>query len=142
MISYPLSFSGNATSLEGIKTSWSCSASEHQINCAVPKEFDGSGDGLSPEDIYLLALQNCLIGTFKVYAHYSKLNFSKIEVKSELIVDLDENKKPCMKKIFFHIDILEASDSKKAQIILKKALDNGFILQSVKTEIIPVITIS
>jgi hypothetical protein len=50
---------------------------------------------------------------------------------------MDESKKPCMKKILMHIDLHKVSDLKKAELLVKKALDNGFILQSVKTEIIP-----
>ena len=137
MTSYPISFFGSSSSAPGIAESWSTQASEFEIKCAVPKEFDGGGQGISPEDLYLLALQNCFLATFKVYAHYSKLSFKNVEVKCELVVDLDESKKPCMKKILMHINLISASDLKKAQLLVKKALDNGFILQSVKTKIIP-----
>jgi len=136
MTKYPVSFFGHAQATSGIENNWSTQASDYELKCAVPKEFDGGGQGLSPEDLYLLALQNCFIGTFKVYAHYSKLQFDKIEMKSELVVDLDDSKKPIMRKIILHIDIFNASDLKKSQLLAKKALDNGFILQSVKTEII------
>jgi organic hydroperoxide reductase OsmC/OhrA len=137
MLSYPISFFGSSKATPGMETNWKTDASGNEISCAVPKEFDGSGIGMSPEDLYLLALQNCFLATFKVYAHYSKLTFKSVEVKSELVVDLDEAKKPCMRKILMRIDLTEASDLKKAQLLVKKALDNGFILQSVKTEIIP-----
>jgi organic hydroperoxide reductase OsmC/OhrA len=136
MTSYPLSFFGDSLATSGIEYNWTTKASSFEMKCAVPKEFDGGGEGLSPEDMYLLALQNCFIATFKVYAHYSKLNFDQINVKTELIVDLDENKKPCMKKIILHIGINKATDLKKAQLLVRKALDNGFILQSVKTEVV------
>jgi organic hydroperoxide reductase OsmC/OhrA len=137
MTNYPVSFFGSSSAAPGIAESWSIEASKFELKCAIPKEFDGGGLELSPEDLYLLALQNCFLATFKVYSHYSKLSFEKVEVKCELVVDLDESKKPWMKKILMHIDLTAASDMKKAQILMQKALDNGFILQSVKTQIIP-----
>ncbi len=140
MLKYPISFFGNASATPGMETNWSTFASNHEMTCAVPAEFEGAGQGLSPEDFYLSALQNCFLATFKVYAKYSNLNFTRIEAKCELIVDLDDSKKPCMKKILMHITLHQSSDLKKAQLLVKKALDNGFILQSVKTEIVPEIT--
>lgn len=137
MTSYPVSFFGSSHSTPGIDASWATKASDFELECSVPKEFDGGGKALSPEDFYLLALQNCFLATFKVYAHYSKLNFEKLEVKCELVVDLNESKKPSMKKINMHIELHKASDLKKADLLIKKTLDNGFILQSVKTEIVP-----
>lgn len=137
MTNYPVSFFGLSSSSPGVAESWPTQASDFKLECSVPKEFDGAGLSLSPEDFYLLSLQNCFLATFKVYAHYSKLNFENIEVKSELVVDMNEAKKPCMRKILMHITLHKASDSKKAELLVKKALENGFILQSVKTEILP-----
>jgi organic hydroperoxide reductase OsmC/OhrA len=135
MISYPLSFHGSASASAGLSTNWETQATNERLICAVPKEFEGEGNGASPEDLYLLALQNCFVASFKVYAHYSKLQFDTIEVKSELVVDLNEQKKPCMKTITFKISISGASDQKRAELLVKKTLDNGFILNSVKTTI-------
>ncbi len=136
MATYPVSFFGDSSTTPGIDVSWSTQASNFEVACAVPKEFEGGGQGLSPEDFYLLALQNCFVATFKVFSHYSKLSFEELKVKCELVVDLDDSKKPCMKKILMKIELHKASDLKKAALLVKKALDNGFILQSVKTEII------
>jgi organic hydroperoxide reductase OsmC/OhrA len=86
MTKYPVSFFGHSNSTPGIETSWHTQASEFKLECAVPKEFDGGGLNLSPEDFYLLALQNCFLATFKVYGHFSKLNFEKVEVKCELLI--------------------------------------------------------
>ena len=123
-------------------TDWETSSSSFKSFCAVPKEFEGSGTSTSPEDFYLMALQNCFMATFKVYAQYSKLSFEKLDVKTELIVDLNESKKPCMKEIQFKIDVFGASDLKKAQLLVNKTLENGFILQSVKTTITSTINFS
>ena len=137
MISYPISFFGEGNATSGIKTPWSNLASEYNADCCVPKEFEGAGGTFSPEDYFLLALQNCFIATFKVYAEYSKVTFGEISVKSELVVDKNENQKPVMKALKMKITVNEPSDERKVKFIVTKTLENGFILNSVKTEIIP-----
>ena len=141
MISYPISFHGVSEANSGMQNVWTVSSSNFETSCAVPKEFEGCGGTFSPEDFFLLSLQNCFIATFKVYAEYSKLNFDKLHVTSELIVDKNDNNKPVMKTLKLKIEITNPSDQRKADMLIKKTLDNGFILQSVNTEIIPEICI-
>jgi organic hydroperoxide reductase OsmC/OhrA len=70
-----------------------------------------------------------------VYAEKSKINFAAIDAHSELIVDLDENKKPVMKKLFLKVKISGCENIERTKTIAKKAFDSGFILNSVKTEV-------
>jgi uncharacterized OsmC-like protein len=140
MISYPISFYGEGKADSGIKSHWSNLASDYKSDCCVPQEFEGAGGTFSPEDYFLMALQNCFIATFKVYSEYSKVTFGEIFVKSELIVDKNENQKPIMKALKMKIQITAPSDERKVKFIVAKTLENGFILNSVKTEIIPEIS--
>jgi organic hydroperoxide reductase OsmC/OhrA len=140
VINYPISFFGSSIANAGIQSNWHVTASVFETKCSVPKEFEGSGDSFSPEDFFLLSLQNCFVATFKVYSHYSKLMFEEIKINSELIVDKDEKQKPVMRKIIFKIEVTNPSNQSKAETIINKVLENGFILQSVKTEIITEIT--
>lgn len=142
MITYPISFNGEVHAPQGMRTSWETSASNFKQICAVPKEFEGPGEALSPEDYFLLAIQNCFVATFKVYAEYSRLNFEKLSVFSELIVDKNQEAKPMMKTIKLNIQLHNSSDEKKAQLLITKTLENGFILQSVKTNIHPSINLT
>jgi organic hydroperoxide reductase OsmC/OhrA len=136
MISYPVSFHGLSEASSGIKNEWKVISSGLASTCSVPKEFEGSGGAFSPEDFFLLSLQNCFVATFKVFAEYSRLSFDKLNVTGELIVDKNENLKPIMKACKLIIELTNPSDKKKAELLIKKTLENGFILQSVKTEII------
>jgi len=142
MITYPISFFGKTEATAGIKKSWLSQASGFEIGCAVPKEFEGAGGNFSPEDFFLMALQNCFVATFIVYSEYSKLTFDQIKVKAELVVDKDEHQKIMMKKLHLKIELQNVSDLKRAQLLINKTIENGFILQSVKTEIISEIVIS
>ena len=136
MITYPISFHGESQAGQGIQNEWKVISSSFESNCSVPKEFEGCGKAFSPEDFFLLSLQNCFVATFKVYAQYSKLNFDSLNVTGELVVDKNEANKPVMKILKLKIEISNPSDKKKSDILVKKTLENGFILQSVKTEIL------
>lgn len=131
----PLDFKAEATTTHGINTTWSVSSSDQNLTCAIPPEFNGPGGGLSPEDLFAQALTNCLVATFKVYAENSKLTFSKLKVLTDLTVDLNEAKKTIMKKCHFNITVDGSSNSSKTEILIKKAFESGFILNSVKTEL-------
>jgi organic hydroperoxide reductase OsmC/OhrA len=135
MINFPLSFSGTAEALSPMRSDWISEAQGLKVYCAVPPEFEGVGGSLSPEDLYLFALQNCFIGTFKVYALHSKFSFEKLEMKSELVVDKNELGKPCMKSLLMTAIFSGVSDPKKCELLAKKVMENGFILQSVKTQV-------
>lgn len=142
MISYPQSFTGSCLAESGINNSWETSSSNMTSSCSVPPEFEGPGGAFSPEDYFLMAIQNCFVATFKVFAQYSKLDFSSLKVATSLKVDKNEFGQPVMKELELKINLNGVQDSKKAQILVKKALDNGFILKSVKTTIIPEVHIN
>lgn len=134
-IRYPITFQAHSHAEPGLNSIWSVKSAEHQFDCAIPVEFEGAGGGLSPEDLFAQALTNCFVATFKVYAHHSRLNFKEVRVNSDLIVDLDDNKKPVMKKLVLRAVIVGSENPQKAQTLAERAMKQGFILNSVKTEI-------
>jgi organic hydroperoxide reductase OsmC/OhrA len=134
MISYPLHFESSTESEGGMNSLWKTRSDQFESTCAIPKEFQGPGGGLSPEDLYNQALTNCFVATFKVYAENSKLTFDKLIVDSKLVVDLDDRKKPVMKEFHLVARIQNPSNHEKAMMLAKKASEAGFILNSVKTE--------
>ena len=131
----PLEFKAQSQSPSGIQKIWSIESYGHQAKCAVPSEFGGPGGGFSPEDLFAQALTNCLVATFKVYAENSKLQFSDIKVETQLTVAMDDSKKVTMQKCHFDIKLHQTSQPEKAELLIKKAFDSGFILNSVKTEL-------
>ena len=135
MITYPVNFEASAQSQMGMKNPWIASASTLEVNCAVPREFDGPGGEFSPEDFFLLAVQNCFIGTFKVFAEFSRLHFESLNLNSKLVVNKDESGKPWMDSIHIKINISGLSDEKKLHLLINKTFENGFILRSIKTKI-------
>lgn len=137
MVQYPLNFYSKAKAGRGIEGLWESRGHEQDqspIQCAVPKEFQGPGGGYSPEDLYGLALVNCFVATFKVFAERSRLDFETLEVSAHLIVDRDEAGTPWMKKITLEIELQGVPDSQKALRLLDKTSGQCLIHNSVKTE--------
>lgn len=135
MIQYPILFNASSESQPGLDQTWQVQSSEFKMTCAIPPEFEGGGGGISPEDLFAQALTNCFIATFKVYAHHSKLDFAKVEAQSELSVDLGEAGKPVMKKLRLNARITAPNNPTKAKTLAERAFKQGFILNSVKTEL-------
>jgi organic hydroperoxide reductase OsmC/OhrA len=135
MTKYPMPFKVEALSESGIQTSWSTSASEAlgPIRMAIPTEFEGPGSGFSPEDLYAMALQNCFIATFKVFAEKSRLQFKEIHVKTLLEVDRDDKGRPWMARAHLKITLTGAAQHENARRILERTSQNCMILNSVNT---------
>ncbi len=142
MIKYPISFYANSQSNAGIQSLWTFESQSFENHCAIPPEFEGPGGALSPEDLFAQALTNCFVATFKVYAEKSKLLYSRISNKAELVVDVDENKRPMMKKCTLHVQISGCEKPDRIKVIAEKAFTSGFILNSVKTELTLILQIS
>lgn len=135
MIQYPLSFSANSQSDSGTSTPWTVSASGFEAACAIPKEFGGPGGASSPEDFFVLALSNCFVATFKVYASTSHLKFSSIQLRANLVVDKSAQNQPIAKSCELLVAVTGVEDQTKTLFLLKKVARSGILLNSVKTEI-------
>lgn len=136
MLSYPMIFKVESQSESGIQTLWKTSAPHlpGEITMAIPPEFSGPGNGYSPEDIYAMALQNCFVATFKVFAEKSKLNYRQIKLESELFVDRNEKGFPWMAKIQVKVLLSGVQQIENAQRLLEKTSQACMILNSVNTE--------
>ncbi len=139
MFKYPMFFQAKSSTQSGVQKTWTITSKTNQDNwtatCAVPPEFNGPGGGFSPEDLFAQALTNFFVSNFKLYAENYKLDYEGLNASSTLTVDLDENKKPVMKKLKLSVSINNPSNQDKAELLAKKAFQSGFILNSVKTEI-------
>jgi organic hydroperoxide reductase OsmC/OhrA len=141
MINYPISFYANAHSKSGMAAPWTVESQNIFQTCAIPPEFEGPGEALSPEDLFAQALTNCFVATFKVYAEKSKVQFTNLVVKTELIADLNENKKPVMKKCTLNVKIAGCENPERVKLLAEKAFTSGFIINSVKTELAMILRI-
>lgn len=135
MVEYPISFSADLQSGSSMSEPWSMCASGHRMSCSIPEEFQGSGGALSPEDLFLLALSNCFVATFKVYASASHLNYSFINIQSKLVIDKAADGTAVAKSCHISVYVGGAEQPSRIATILKKVVRSGILLNSVKTEI-------
>lgn len=136
MIKYPMFFKSQAAGPSGIQTAWTSATPTQgqKLRLAIPPEFEGPGDGFSPEDLYVMALQNCFIATFKVFAEKSRLAFGSIEVEAELTLDRDDGGRPWMARCLLKVSLRECTQVETAKRILTRTSENCMILNSVNTE--------
>lgn len=123
MIKFPLKFEVEASASAGSNSPWEAQASQlSPILCAIPPEFMGPGGGYSPEDLFAIALLNCLIATSKVYCEKSKVTFQEIKGRVVLTVDKAGAQGFAMTHADLFFDISGASDAEKLQKILDAAI--------------------
>lgn len=135
MIQYPLQFPVRSEATSGIAHSWTTTVTHQSLATAIPPEFEGKGNGFSPEDYFAMALLNCFIATFKVVAEKSKLEFSELKADGQLTVDRNDQGVPMMKAFHFTVLLKGAPDPERAKRLLEKTSQMCLIHQSVKTVI-------
>lgn len=133
---YPMIFKAHAQTLSGIQPLWSssCESTPLDLQMSIPPEFDGPGGGLSPEDLYLQALQNCFVATFKVFAEKSRLEYSTLRTQCRLFIDRNEKGVPWMAKFELTAQLEGAAQKENARRLLEKTSQSCMILNSVRTE--------
>lgn len=125
MIKYPLYFKASASAHSGISSTWLTQAHNlAPVVCAIPIEFQGPGTGYSPEDLLCMAVINCFIATFKVFAQKSCLEFEAIDAEATLEIGRDSSGKVKVTQIKLSIELKKANDIEKAKLILNEAQKN------------------
>lgn len=135
MLKFPLNFEVQASASSGMGSTWT-SQTNHQppITMAIPPEFMGPGGGFSPEDLFAMAVLNCIIATFKVYAEKSKVAFSEIFGKAILTVDKQPNTSTItVPHLDFSFEVKGAADSEKTRKVLDSAIKDCIVSNSIKS---------
>ncbi len=134
MAKYPLSFTAQArASGEGVNGTWSSQSAGHEFNLAIPTEFDGPGGGISPEELYAMALLNCFIATFKVIAQLSKLEYQAVGGEISIVVEPGEDRVIRVPRAHIKAWLQGASTPERASLLLEKASKSCLIINSVNT---------
>ncbi len=132
---FPLQFEVQANAGSGMGTQWAAQSDQlPPIPCAIPPDFGGPGGGYSPEDLFAIALLNCLIATFKVYCEKSKAGFKEVKSRAVLSVDKVVNSSGLVMsqvEIFFDID--GASDKDQVRKLMEAAIRDCAISNSIKS---------
>lgn len=135
MAKFPMNFEVQASSKAGINQLWDSKADEYPpIPTAIPADFGGPGGAYSPEDLFALALINCLIATFKVYAEKSQVQYDQITAKANLTLDKDPSGSSfIMKQVDITFDITGAQDKEKTKKTLETSMEHCAVSNSIKS---------
>ena len=135
MIKFPMKFEVEARSSSGISSQWVAQGDNlPPIPSAIPPDFMGPDGGYSPEDLFGIAILNCLIAMYKVYCEKSKLAFQEIQGKAILTADKDPGS---VSFYISHVDIFlnvsGSSDPDKGKKLLETAIKDCPISNSIKS---------
>ena len=107
----------------------------NELVSAPPKQFGGPGDQWSPEDLFVAAIADCFVLTFRAIARGKKLVWTEIECEVAATLErLDGKTRFTNVKIRPTLEIV-GSESEKAQKILQQAEDSCLITNSLSCEV-------
>lgn len=131
MIHYPLKFQVTSK----IDSSWSATApGQPPLNCDIPPQFGGSGDGFSPEDFFGMAVMSCFMASFKVFAEKGGLTFSELQGKAEITVDRNEKKTVSITQVDLHFILTGPNETEKANALLNETKNNCIVANSINSK--------
>ena len=135
MVDFPIKFESKAKAKEGISTPWECQTHDLvPISVSIPIEFNGPGKAYSPEDLYGLAVLNCLIAVFKTFCEKYDVKFESIDGTVNVIMDRNPKGNGLMlTNLDLSFDVKGASDVNKARELLERALKECPVTNSIKS---------
>ncbi|NGX56996.1 MAG: hypothetical protein K1060chlam5_01252 [Candidatus Anoxychlamydiales bacterium] len=132
---YPLHFVVQAEASYGISNKWQSFVKEYpKIEIAIPPEFNGPGKAYSPEDLYALAVLNCIIAVYKSICEKNDLKFEKLLGSIDVTMDKSaENSHIVLTHLDISITVKGASDTEKARELFDKAMKTCPVSNSIKS---------
>ena len=111
---------GARAAVEGLVTV--SSESLPDISSAPPKEFDGPGDQWSPETLFLAAVADCYVLSFRAVAAASKLTWENIECHTQGKLDsVDRETRFTEIENSITLTLPADADASRAETVLEKA---------------------
>ena len=105
------------------------------IEVAPPEQFVGPGDQWSPEDLFMAAIANCFILSFRAIARASKLEWAAIDCVCEGTLDKVERQLKFTQVVSkVRLRILAEEDRERAEKLLQKAEHSCLISNSLSCE--------
>lgn len=104
---------------------------------AEPKEFDGTGEHWSPEQMFVAIVANCLILTFRAIASASNFNWVDIECNAQGTLErVDRVNKFTQINLKVTLILDSEADESKGLRLLTKAENQCLIKNSISAETI------
>jgi organic hydroperoxide reductase OsmC/OhrA len=106
------------------------------ITTNAPSEFGGPGDQWSPESLFMAAVADCFILTFRAIAQGSRVQWNQIQCQTTGTLDRID-REPKFTEIQLHITVTPKGDisTERVQRILEKAEDSCLITNSLSATV-------
>lgn len=105
------------------------------INSAPPAQFGGPGDQWSPETLFMAAIADCLILSFRAIARASKLEWRELTCDAEGTLDrVDGAMRFTHVVLRAMLSVPAGVDAAKAERLLDKAEQTCLVTNSLTTE--------
>lgn len=114
------------------------------VEVATPPEFKGHPDIWSPEDLFVAAVNSCIMTTFLYYVEKKNVDLSSYKSRAEGILEFREMKLIFTEiKIFPEIKVKSKDDIENARESIEAAERNCLISNSIKSvvKVTPEITV-
>lgn len=134
MVEYPIRFFSSSKTDSGANL-WHAGSGNFETEVSYPEEFGGDDGYPSPENLFVMAVENCMVATFKKIAERRKLVFDHINSEAEAKLERNSEGRPVIKEAEVSITVTGVEDESRAEEVKEAALKNCFIHRSVKTDI-------
>lgn len=105
------------------------------LSTAAPPQYGGPGGQWAPETLFVAAVADCFILTFRAVAEASKLAWRSIECRAEGTVDRDEGAVQFTElRLHARLSIPADGDAERADRLLDKAKRACLVTSSLKRE--------
>ena len=102
---------------------------------APPLQFGGPGDQWSPETLFVAAVADCLILTFRAVARASKLSWLDLDCNAEGVLDrVDGVSRFTELRLHARLTLPQGGDIERGKHLLEKAEKACLITNSLKAE--------
>ncbi len=104
-----------------------------RLASASPAEFGGPGDQWSPETLFVAAVADCFVLTFRAVARASKLSYAHLDCHAEGLLDRVERVTQFTEmKIVARLTVSDPADAARAEKLLHKTEAACLISNSLK----------
>ena len=104
-----------------------------EIATAPPAEFDGPGDAWSPETLFVAAIADCFILTFRALAKASHCEWTQLSCRVEGVLDRAEGVTQFTAyTTYATLEIPPSGDAAKARTLLEKSEHRCLVANSLR----------
>jgi organic hydroperoxide reductase OsmC/OhrA len=112
-------------------------AGKPPVEVATPPEFKGHEGIWSPEDLYVAAVNSCIMTTFLAFAGRAALAFQGYESEAEGLLEFVDERFVFTKIVVRpRVTLRPGADRAQAEEILHKAEKNCLVSNSLRTEVV------